>query len=314
MSKAACVALLLLTAVAFGASATAADDAEQRAEARRQFDAGTKAIGAKRYREAALAFEAACAYRANGTALYTAGLAWEQAGEPDRAADAFTRALNTPGLGDKESKEARARLDELSTNLGAVSITGPSGVFVALDDHSDAPIPARLHGRAGRHVVVIRHPNDKVGHKNVQLKAGESIELDISPPAASASCPLVAPSSPSGPSTDRDSQDSVPSFPARKVLGIGFIGTGLAAAGAATILGLEALGSKDAYQAHPNRESFDHASSMQTMTNIAWASAAVMTVAGVTLVLWPARPKDTSFKGSVGVSPAPGGLTLRGAW
>lgn len=312
MARAGGIARTLILSLSIAAMASAGDDAEQRAEARRQFDAGTKAFAAKRFREAALAFEAACAYRVSGTALYTAGLAWEQAAAPDRAADDFARALDTPGFGEKESDDARRRLDELEKILGIVAVTGPARTVVALDDHSDVPVPAHLHGQPGKHVVVIRYADDKVSHQNVQLKVGQIVRLDVTPRAA----PEPSASAPPPPPTTSVTPPEPPSkpMPVRKIVGIGFIGAGVAMAGAATILGIEALGSRDAFNAHPSREGFDHASSMQTMTNVGWVAAGVLAVGGIALVVWPAKKENASVQTSVGVAPAPGGLTLRGAW
>src|SRR5690349_17222390 len=63
------------------------------AEARQQYQQGTQAFQAKRYEEAALHFEAAASFRTNAVALYTAALAWDLATKPERAADAYGRAL-----------------------------------------------------------------------------------------------------------------------------------------------------------------------------------------------------------------------------
>src|SRR4051812_19957893 len=67
-------------------------------EARQQYQQGTQAFQQKRYSEAALHFEAAASFRTSSVALYTAGLAWDLASRPERAADAYARALEVGGL------------------------------------------------------------------------------------------------------------------------------------------------------------------------------------------------------------------------
>ena len=87
--------------------------ADSAAEARAQYTQGTQAFQAKRYSEAALHFEAAAAFRVNAVALYTAGLAWDLASKPERAADAYARALEVQGLDAKQTKTAKDRIDAL---------------------------------------------------------------------------------------------------------------------------------------------------------------------------------------------------------
>jgi hypothetical protein len=306
------IAALLLAAVGWVGSAQATDDAHERAQAREQFDTGTKAFAAHRYREAARAFEAACAYQPNPVASYTAAMAWERADAPDRAADDYVKALATPGLSEADAAEARNRLDALQKTLGMIDVTGPAGTIVVLDGHSEAKVPARLHGTAGKHVVVVRSADEKVSHRVVLLRVGEVSKLDlleVTQAAASASCPRVLPS----PSETDASLQRQPPMSIRNVLGVGFIGVAVAATGAAVLLGSEALGARDAYNAHPTRGSFDHASSMQLGTNVVWVTAAVFAAGGATLLLWPRR-SDASSKANVGLTPVLGGMSMRGEW
>ena len=194
-----------------------------------------------------------------------------------------------------------------------VDVTGTAGTVVSLDARSEAKVPARLHGTPGKHVVVIRTADDRVSHRVVLLKAGETARLDLSEGSAAApsgSWPqaVAAP----GP-TDRQPSGSTLLWTGRMV-GVGVIGAAVAATGAAVTVGIEALRARDAYNAHPTRESFDHASSMQLVTNVTWATAGLLTAGGFTLLLWPRAPNNTSWTGSVQVAPGPGGLAMRGEW
>src|SRR3954453_13322281 len=101
------VCVVVAACVLFLASADAARAQEPTgdaaAEARSQYQQGTQAFQAKRYAEAAAHFESAAAFRAHSIALYTAALAWDLAGKPERSADAFSRALDAPGLDPKQT-------------------------------------------------------------------------------------------------------------------------------------------------------------------------------------------------------------------
>jgi hypothetical protein len=92
------------------------------------------------------------------------------------------------------------------------------------------------------------------------------------------------------------------------VAGVGVAGVGVAALGATVILGLEANSAKTAYDAGPTRESFDHASSLQTWTNVALVSSVVLLAGGVALVLWP----DADSEGQVRIGATPGGAVMTG--
>ena len=78
--------------------------------------------------------------------------------------------------------------------------------------------------------------------------------------------------------------------------------------GATIVLGLEANGAKTAYDAGPTRESLDHASSLQTWTNVALVSSVVLVAGGAVLVLWP----DPDGEGQVRVGATPGGVVMAG--
>src|SRR5689334_19782100 len=96
------LAIALALSSPLAAHAQDASPPDSAAEARQQYQQGTQAFQQKRYSEAALHFEAAAAFRSSGVALYTAGLAWDLAMRPERAADAYSRALDTPGLDAKQ--------------------------------------------------------------------------------------------------------------------------------------------------------------------------------------------------------------------
>jgi len=290
------------------AQAQEATPNEAAVEARQQYQQGTQAFQQKRYQEAALHFEAAASSRTSSVALYTAGLAWDLASKPERAADAYGRALEVGGLDPKQTGLAKDRVAQLETTLGTVAVAAPEGWRVQLDTFTEVPTPARLHAGAGVHGLSVRAPGKPIERRDVTLQAGKlvTIELKEEPKVQPrvevepVKPPPVAPPPPPPPRTQY--------WTTRRVAGVGVAGVGVAALGATLVLGLEANRAKTAYEAGPTRESFDHASSLQTWTNVALVSSVVLVAGGVALVLWP----DPDGEGHVRVGAAPGGVVMAG--
>lgn len=258
------------------------------AEARAQYAQGTQAFQLKRYAEAALHFEAAAAFRVNAVALYTAGLAWDNASNPPRAADAYARALAVPGLDPKQTKTAKTRIEALESALGSLDVTAPDGWKVQLDTFTEVPTPARLHGAPGPHALSVKAPGKPIERRDVTLEQGKATKLALEEKTVEAPKPDPPPP---------PKVDTTPPPPkqvvqrsywiTRRVIGVGVAGLGVAALGATAILGSEANGAKDAYNAGPTREAYDHASSLQTFTNVALIAGGVLLVGGIVLVVVP---------------------------
>lgn len=301
------VASIVLTMALVPAVASAQETPVDTAgEARLQYQQGTQAFQQKRYKEAALHFEAAAAYRTSAVALYTAGLAWDLASAPERAADAYGRALEVGGLDPKQGGLAKDRVAQLEKTLGTVAVTAPEGWRVQLDTFTEVPTPARLHGAPGVHGLSVRPPGKPIERRDVSLDAGKIVTLELKDepkivakvePEPVKPPPIEAPPPP----------PPQPYWIPRRVIGVGVAGVGVAALGSAIILGLSANDAKDAYGAGPTRESFDHASSLGTWTNVALVSSALLVAGGAVLVLWP--DKDD---GRVRVGATPGGAVVTG--
>ncbi len=289
------------------ARAQDAPSADTATEARQQYQQGTQAFQQKRYQEAALHFEAAASFRTSSVALYTAGLAWDLASRPERAADAYSRALEVGGLDPKQQGLAKDRVAQLETTLGTLAVTAPEGWRVQLDTFTEVPTPARLHAGAGVHGLSVRAPGKPIERRDVTLQTGKlvSIELKDEPKVV----PKVEPEPmKAAPMVEAPPPPPRPYWITRRVVGVGVGGVGIAALGSAVILGTSANSAKTAYDAGPTRESFDHASSLQTWTNVALISGFVLVAGGVALVLWP----DHDGEGRVNVGAAPGGAVVTG--
>jgi hypothetical protein len=314
-------ALLLAVAatVATAAPTARAEEpvaADSAAEARQQYQQGTQAFAQKRYSEAALHFEAAAAFRPTAVALYTAGLAWDNASRPERAADAYSRALDLPGLDAKQTSLAKERVAQLEKTLGTLVVTGPEGWKVQLDTFTEVPVPARLHSGPGVRALSIRAPGKPIERRDVSLDGGKVTTLDLKDepkPAPKPPAPEVEPPpSSKGPPPPPPARAREETFwTTRRAIGAGVAGVGVAALGAAVVLGINANGAKDAYDKAPTREGFDHASALQTWTNIALVAGGVALAGGVVLIV---LPDEGAAEGRLRVSVNPGGAALGGSF
>jgi hypothetical protein len=281
-------------------SAPAHDDAPA-ARARALYDNGTQAFAHGRYLEAALDFEVAATFKRSAIALYTAALSWERANAPERAADDYARAVVVGDLPPDTATAASLRLAQLRKVLGMVAVTAPPDWRLQLDDHSEVEPPATLHGSPGVHTVTARAPGQVLERVPVVLRAGE----------AAPSLALPAPSASPAVSEAPAVRSSGPG--ARQLAGTVAIGAGLSALLAGTLLGLEALDARNAYQASPSRATYDHATSLQLWTDVALASGGVLLAGGLALALWPSpRAGSASTRGTLVVAPHPNGVVIRG--
>jgi hypothetical protein len=317
------LASALLATVLLGpapARAQPADDGSgdaASANARARYNAGTKAFADKRYVEAALNFEAAAAEKASPVALYTAALSWEQANVPDRAADDYTRALAAPGLPADKIGLARERLASLEGVFGTVTVVGAEGTRVQLDANTELPVPATLHAAAGVHTLSARSAGHPIERRPVVLERGKTTKVDLvaePPPPQTGDVkkePLPPPPPPPPPSPPADTGGL------RRAIGFTAIGVGGAMVLSGIVLGSEAIGARDTYRGAPTQFAYDHASELQTWTNVAFIAAGVFAAGGVALVVWPS-PKPASEPApksdALVLVPAAGGLLLKGAF
>lgn len=296
----------LALALALGAASAHAQDADPAVEARQQYQLGGKAFKERRYSEAALHFEAAASFRVSAVALYTAGLAWDLGSKPERAADAFARALEVPGLDAKQRANATERIAALEKTLGTLAVTAPEGWKVQLDTYTEVPAPARLHGPPGVRALSVRAPGKPIERRDVALEVDtvQTLELNDEPKrAAQPDEPRLEPTPEPKSVAVREAFWTI-----RRVAGVGVAGLGVAALGGTVVLGLSANGAKDAYDAAPTRAAYDHASSLQTWTNVSLIAGGLLVAGGAVLVFLP----DKSAETRVHVGLARSGVSLSG--
>ena len=326
--------LFFCAALGIAGPATA-QDAESAAEARQQYQDGTKAFSAKRYADAALHFEAAAGFKANAVALYTAALAWDLASRPERAADAYGRALDVGGLDAKQTKNAQDRTTALEKSLGTLAVTAPDGWKVQLDTLTEVSAPSKLHATGGVHTLSVRLPNKSTERRDLTLEAGKTIPLELKD----------EPKTPKATAKPSDTPKPVDGAPAKadplpprlreqfwtpsRTIGVGVTGFGIASLVATAILGSNATSAKDAYNGAPSKLGYDHANAMQTWTNVTLAAGLVLAVGGVILIAVPIGGEHDSRHGlgprrapvanaaqtaEVHLSATPGGMALGGSF
>ncbi len=279
--------LALATALAVSTSvfsAYAQDDDSAAADAKKQYQLGTQAYAARRFNEAALAFEAAAAYKANAVTLYTAALAWEQANAPERAADAYSRALTAEGLTAQQQATAKDRVAALEKSLGTLIVTGPDGFKVQIDNLTTTTVPARMHASPGTHVLVVRPSKGDMQKRDVTLDLGLADTLDVTPKveAPKVEAPKVV-----APQTVTVEVEGPPRLSWKKAVGFSAMGLGVMGVAGGVILGLSAQTAGDAYNAGPTRQSFDSANGLATWSTIAFITGGVLVAGGLVFVLLP---------------------------
>jgi hypothetical protein len=200
--------------------------------------------------------------------------------------------------------------------MGTVEVTGPDGWRVQLDANTGVLVPAHLHAMPGVHSLTIQAPAAPIQHRDVTLELGKTAHLALTAEPASTTAvakpepaPLPA-EPPSAPPAKGSSVDL------RRSIGFSVVGAGVASLAAGVILGVNALSARDAYNAGPNQVAYDHASTLQTWTDVVFIAGGVFVVGGAALILWPA-PKagsNRAVEAAVSLAPSIGGAVLRGVF
>jgi len=300
-------------------------------EAEAFFRAAKAAYSRKEYRPAAVAFEAAYREAPHPAALYNAALAWELAGEPDRAADAHHASLKlTDRLTKTQAKDARERLARLEKKVATVDVEAPESARISLGRRERVKPPARFHVLPGEHLVTVTFPDGETASKRVRAVAARRERIEFTSPTTSESPalseeppPPVAPrngtagagSAEPGGETPPDVAPD-PGRPAGSSSGLrvgGWVGTVSAVvfAGAAVGLGLAAIDARDDFEASGNTDvgARDRADTLRTWTNVAWVATAVAGTVGVVLFI---ASSVTAPPAKAQLQLTPGGVRLRG--
>ena len=294
--------------IATGASREAsAQSAEQRAveldqQARAAFERGD-------FRQAAQRFQEACLAAPHPATRYNEAMAWERAGEPARAADAYERVLASEGLDAERVRAARERLAELERSLAVLSIRQPAGGAASVAHVVDAGIPLRAHLQPGTHEVRIREASGNIVVRSVEASAGKVVELVIEVAAARpVSSAIPAPTASAVTTSPTASSSSTWAWVA--------LGGAGALSLTAGVLGLRTLDSLQEYEDSGYRDGDlrDRTQRYKLMTNVAWGAAALSGSIGVVLLLSGKGPERGGREHATQVRLAPGSIVLGGTF
>jgi tetratricopeptide (TPR) repeat protein len=284
--------LLCLSTVLAGASAAAQENsADQKTLARERFGEASAAHARGDYLEAAKLFEEAHRLAPAAGAKFNAGIAWDQAGDLPRAADAYETALEMGGLDQQDAKQAESRLSALKQVLGSLRIEEPTGAVVSVAHLDRAPVPARAHVRPGDYQL-----RAEIGAHTTTLKvvigAGEVKTVRFDKPGSGGKIeptprvtkrkrgdPLAATPGPEDRPPSRSS--------AQKTWGFIALGAGVVLGGTAVFLGTRTLSARDDYvhDGEKDQDKYDKAVALRTWTNVTAGGAVVAGGLGTVLLL-----------------------------
>jgi tetratricopeptide (TPR) repeat protein len=311
------VAIWLVTVVVlstcFSPSAMAAPTEADLERASAEFQRGKAAFARKEYVEAARAFDAAHAAVPDAGAAFNAGLAWQSAKEPARAADAYVASLETPGLDGVRAGDAKRALKRIEAKLPrlVVRTSAPARVAIA---YRNEPAPVVVHLEAGRYEVVAVFDDGTRASKIVEVRGPPTlVNVDKPspfPPSTDPTPPLRPEARPEAPPPVEVPEPSQDAGRTQRIVGI--VSLGLGAAGGATAIALGALGlqARDEFDAS-NREDtalHDEAVALRTGTNIAWAVAGAFTLTGIIVIATSFGDDEPAAVAGPCVSPALTGL------
>ena len=157
--------MLLMPLVCLASARPAA--ADPAASAVREFREGQQAYARGDFRAAAQRFESAFRDDPRGAIVFNAGLSWQAAGEPARAADDYAFALATTDLPAENAADARTRLGALEKSLGRIDVTSPQGSRVSVAHADRLPPPAHVHVAPGRYTVSVLLADDSTRQRSV---------------------------------------------------------------------------------------------------------------------------------------------------
>jgi hypothetical protein len=256
----------------------APDPAALERDARRAYERREFAVAAR-------GFEAVNRLAPHAALLFNAALAWEQAGDPARAADHYDVALAKGGLDPEQLKQARARLAKLEQSLSTLSVEAQQGAAIRVDGEAAGFAPARVHVKPGDHRVEV----DDAEPQRVTVVAAEKRALVFA-----ARAPVAAVTPPPPP------QGTSP----LRIGGWVTLGVAGVAAGAAIGLGVAAISARDDFVHGSGSTSVtlhDRAVALRTATNVTWALAGAAAITGVALHI--AAPRGTAKGAALVVGP-----------
>jgi len=296
-----------LVCLAFARPAAAADPD---AAAVREFHEGQQAYARGDFRAAAQRFEAAFRDDPRGAIVFNAGLSWQAAGEPARAADDYAFALATTDLPAENAADARTRLGALEKSLGRIDVTSPQGSRVSVAQADRLPPPAHVHVAPGRYTVTVLLADDSSRQRSVSVRAGEWAHLDFSDDRAAAPAATPAPVADEAPApaptiTAEPTTTTAGSSSSQRTWGWITLGAAGVLAGVSAWLTVQFFDANSTNDSQRTQQSHDDAVAAATRLDIGLIATAAAAGVGVGLLLTaPSAPA------TVAMHATPGGAVL----
>jgi tetratricopeptide (TPR) repeat protein len=193
----------------------AVSDVQRKEDARAIFRQATAAFKAGDFAVAAERFEQANAILPSAATVYNAARAWQEAGQNARAANAYTKALATPGLPADHEADARQQMGVLEKIVGLFDIDTAEPSLVSISGGPEQKTPLRVYVEPGEHEIRIRR------------EAGGEPIVRVSHVAAGNNASLVFDSSGAAKQDDRPAPLPGIRFFARASLGFGGTSVGI---------------------------------------------------------------------------------------
>jgi tetratricopeptide (TPR) repeat protein len=294
-------AAVAVVVTAWVGSALAQDASSPQRDAGRHFDRAVALYAEADYQAALVEFKRAYGTVPNPTVLYNIGETEYQLQDYAGALAAFTRYLSDAPQSAPHRVEVEASVELLKTRVGRLSVvTIPAGAEVSVDDavQGKTPLADRLVVSVGHRKVSATLAGRSPAVRYVDVAAGDSasVMIELPPPTPDEAATLA------GPPGSR-AEPAAPAHGSSALRTLGWIGTGMLAAGA-TAAGVLALKSssdlQNARNTYPISAATLQADADHTRTYSVLAdslAAAAVVVGAVTLVatlLAPSPPRSTA--------------------
>jgi hypothetical protein len=308
-----------------------ADDPKARAseifhEASRAYDRG-------QFAAAASGFEESDRLVPRSAALYNAGVAWEAAGDPARAANDYDTALDRGELAPDQAADARKQLDALERKLGRLDVLAPPDARIVVGVVEGHGPRLHLHVEPGAHDVLVTTADGRAERRTIDARAGEVATVRFedrpgpvpqpplgpstrtprqqSPPAVPSGRPTASPLRPGG-GVSGPVISHPPSHPERTVAWVA-LGTAVAFSGAAIVFGVKTLDSLHSFESSDELDAsaHDNAVRYRLLTNIALGAAGAVALLGGTLLVVSFTGSRETRQAGLAVEAGLGSVALR---
>lgn len=276
----------VVSAPASAVAQAAAPDKKTRDAARKHYADGEKAFDAGKFAEAHELFKKANELIPSAHAEYWIAMALDKQGKEEEATAALEQFLANPSkdkAGADRVKEAEDRLAELKAKqTGEVNvITSPAGAAISVDGQpqmGEAPMIVRI--APGKRIVSISSPGYKDVEREVEVKAGERLDLNVTlelsePPPEPAPVPEPVAPAPEPPP---------PPAPKSKVPAYVTLGIAGASTLVGTFFGIKALSAKGEFNDKPTADKADDVERNALIADMAFGVAITLGVTGIVLL------------------------------